>query len=679
VYSNDGYYENHNPLDAVVRGTGLGGGDSRGVRVAALWQPTDNLTMDASVSYTENEFEPRAVAKVSGVNTWYKEGQRVPQPTGPDGDTDPRTNMLLFSRAGLVDYAQWLGTVKSVREEDINLSRSYRNDQPFQGSKDDSLLSYVRFTLEGDSLTYKSLTSFLVNKAFLHEDVDFQDGIGTLETRFNEDPNNPGQFTIPVFHGFSLDNDYLDRTNTRYYGQEFTVESTAWDRGRWLVGASGFWEDTRNHDESLGWFNDPAIAEALPLFCDSRDRLDLACDYRSSERIARVPKITDRDSTSYSLFALVGYELTDTVTATAEVRYIKDTIEVGTNTRVDRVAQYVLNIPIDDGLAPGEPLYTADTQRSATVNPRFALDIKASDDVLVYASVAKGTKPAGFGTAQFAVPQNTKVDQEQLWGYEVGVKSEWFDRRVQANAALFFNEYTDRQIGVTVVNETTGWASAGVVNAGGAETKGFELDAQWAVTDNLTLAMAYAFTDAVWTDYNFYDIRNKGKAPDQRRNPTLKDRAICQDRGIVVGGLPNGDDAFKADCAGAKISGIPEHSANFQANYTASLTDTVEWFASANISYDDKRPMSDKLETAYTDSNYLIDTQVGLQGESWDVQLYVKNLLDDDTVRFGQQYQDFRDGMFGGSAGGEPRDEVIFGFLPDPRIIGFRATYRFSN
>ena len=68
-----------------------------------------------------------------------------------------------------------------------------------------------------------------------------------------------------------------------------------------------------------------------------------------------------------------------------------------------------------------------------------------------------------------------------------------------------------------------------------------------------------------------------------------------------------------------------------------------------------------------------------MQGYNWSLQLYADNLLDDDTVRWGQGYQDFLDGMYGGSSGGEPRDEAIMAFLPPPRVIGVRATYRFGD
>ncbi len=663
AYASDGYYRNHNPVDPVANSGTLGGGDNQGVRLAVLWQATDALTIDATISYNQSQADPRPAVKVASANTFYgldplldENGDPVFDENGqpirievrrPPGTPPDFTNLS----GGFINYGQWLGTVGSVSEQDINLSRSYRFDGPFKGSEDDTLLSYARATWEGDAVAFKSLTSFLSNSAFLNEDVDFQNGVGTPGVR--PPPNNTATF-------YSLEVDYLDRTEIDYLAQEFTLESTAWDRGRWLVGVLGFWEDTHNSDESIGWFNAPNFAEALPAFCDATEPLDLACTYRDSVRLGDPAKTTDRKSNSYSIFALVGYDLTDALRLTVEARYIHDEIEVSTNTNVDRVSQYVLAFPIDYPFT-GVVLPVTATQRSDTLNPRVALDYSVNDDILVYASAAKGTKPAGFGTAQFATPVGTEIEQERLWGYELGAKSQWLDGRLQVNGALFFNDYSNRQVGVTVTNDDLpgSFPSAGVTNAGGAETKGIELDLQWQATDELTLTLGYAYTDAKWTDFSYTDIRAK-----QDKDPTFKDLAICLSQ--------------LGDCAGADVAGIPAHSMTLVSDYLAPLTEGLEWFFSATAQFEDGRSISDRRETAYTGAYWLVDTRLGIQADNWSAQLYIDNLLDDDTVRTAQPTNDFRDGMYGGG-GGEPRDDVVIAFLPSPRVVGVRATWRFGD
>lgn len=636
AYKHEGYYSNHNPTNPVANEEGLGGAESVGARLVALWAPTDNFSATWSISYNENDSEPRAVAKVGVANTFYLNETQLPAGTSPD-----------FSFNGAMNYGQWIGTVDSVEERDISLSISERNWAPFQGSEDNTVLTYLKLDWDvADTVTLKSKTSYLDNEAVLHEDADFQSSFGTPIVRDG------------IATNFSIDNDYLDQTDTKYFEQEFTIESNSWSRGRWLLGASYFHEDTENSDYSLGWFNDPNFPAAFPQFCVAVNPLDLACSFRDSARLGEPPKTIGRETDSYSLFGLLGFDLTDNIRLTAELRWIDDEIKVTTNTSIDRVSQYILAIAIDTSL-PLDQLPTSDTQESDTLNPRFAIDWRLSDDHMIYASVAKGTKPAGFGTAQFAVPQNTKVDQEKLWGYELGAKTTWFERKLLANVAFFFNDYTDRQVGVTVRDPISGWASAGIVNAAGAETKGVELDLVWNPIDPLTLGLGYAYTDAEWTDFRYEEIRAEsgGLRP--------KDKAICAS--------PLGD------CSGAKVAGVPEHAATVQANWTAPLTASTEYFINAIGTYTSKRAVQDRIRTPYIGDYALLDAQAGIQADNWSILVYVDNVFDDDSVRWGQGYQDFQDGMYGGGSGGEPRDESVMAFLPSPRVVGVRGTWRFGG
>lgn len=642
AWGSDGWYTNHNP-NSPAANVDLNGGDSYGARFSAVYQATDNLKITGAVSYSETDSDPRAVVKVGPANTFYLMGQQLPAGTQPTW-TSPGLG------GGTMDHGQWMGTVDDLSEDDINLSLSQRTNAAFEGSQDDTWLAYVKLDWDLGAVTFRSLTSFLDNKASLNEDAEFQDGLGTFLdlTPFGF----PGAFV-----GFSLDNDYRDQTDTEYWNQEFTVESNDGGRWEWLAGVSGFWEDTTNEDQSLGWFNDPIIA-FVPGLCGSAP-FQFACSFAASAAAGQPSKFTDRDTFSWSVFGLVGFDISEQLRLTLEARYIRDDIEVETNTAIDRVSQYVMNVPIDFSFGAPPVLPARDDQTSDTINPRVALDYNISDDVMLYTSVGKGTKPAGFGTTQFAVPQNSKVDQEQLWAYEIGTKTTWLDGTLQANLAVFYNDYEDRQVGIVVTDPNTFWPASGIANAAEAETKGVEVELVWRPLDPLTLGLGYAYTDAEWTDFNFAKIRaSSGGA-------TERDMAIC---GNAAG-----------DCDGAEVAGIPENALVLQASWTAALTGEMDWYVNAVGQFEDERAVYDRVNTAFVDSYWNVDAQIGVQTADWLVELYATNLLDDDTVRWAQGYQDFRDGMYGGDFGGEPRDETVFGFLPPPRIVGLRASYRFGG
>ena len=373
-------------------------------------------------------------------------------------------------------------------------------------------------------------------------------------------------------------------------------------------------------------------------------------------------KDVSRETESYSVFALVGFDITERLNVTAEARYIYDKVEVATNTPINRSEQTALGC---DPTGAPTALCEVDTSmdplqgeaKSYALNPRLSVDYKITDDALIYASVARGTKPGGFATTQMASIANAEVGQEKLTSYELGAKTSWLDRTLQLNGATYFNVYKDRQVGFTVpCPGDPDFSCAGNGNAGEAETWGIELDALWQPVDGLTLGLGYSYIDAEFTDFDFNELRGEvGPSPQQR--------ALC---GPEVDGV----------CDGAHVAGIPEHALTLSAAYKAALTDNFDWFVSANSQYTDERALDAFEITSFVDSFWNVDAQLGVESDDVRLALYATNLFDDDTPRNGQSINDFKNGLdlFGG-----PFHYMAIAFLPPPRTVGFRANIKFGG
>ena len=79
--TSDGYYNNNIIDNAVDPGNtqDLNGYDNKGARFAALITPSENLEIEAAVTWSQNKSDPRAVAKVANANTFYdSEGNVLP-------------------------------------------------------------------------------------------------------------------------------------------------------------------------------------------------------------------------------------------------------------------------------------------------------------------------------------------------------------------------------------------------------------------------------------------------------------------------------------------------------------------------------------------------------------------------------------------------------------------------
>lgn len=121
-----------------------------------------------------------------------------------------------------------------------------------------------------------------------------------------------------------------------------------------------------------------------------------------------------------------------------------------------------------------------------------------ADDVMGYARISTAYRAGGFS------PRSTTLsafDPEEATAYELGLKAEWFDRRLRTNLSLFQTDYKDLQVN-QFASGTSG-ASAIVVNAGEATFKGFELEFVALLAKGLTADVSYGYVDPKYDKYQF--------------------------------------------------------------------------------------------------------------------------------------------------------------------------------
>jgi iron complex outermembrane receptor protein len=134
---------------------------------------------------------------------------------------------------------------------------------------------------------------------------------------------------------------------------------------------------------------------------------------------------------------------------------------------------------------------------------RVAADYQITSDSMVYASYSTGIHSGGFG-ASFApttVPQGTfaTFDAEKVRAFEIGTKNTFFDRRLQVNAAAFYNRYYNNQVqGTQFVSTGT---NAGVniptiANVGDTIAPGAELSVIYKPDRRITLRAAVNYLHA---------------------------------------------------------------------------------------------------------------------------------------------------------------------------------------
>jgi len=134
-----------------------------------------------------------------------------------------------------------------------------------------------------------------------------------------------------------------------------------------------------------------------------------------------------------------------------------------------------------------------DTFSSTT--PRFALEYQWSDDVMTYAAASKGFKSGG--TNDSVADINTPFAPEELWSYEVGLRSDFFDNRARLNVTYFTMDYEDKQITVTADPICTRRCTT---NVGDAEISGWEIEGIGFLSENFSVNFGIGLLDAKWKD-----------------------------------------------------------------------------------------------------------------------------------------------------------------------------------
>ncbi len=127
------------------------------------------------------------------------------------------------------------------------------------------------------------------------------------------------------------------------------------------------------------------------------------------------------------------------------------------------------------------------------VSWRVGLNWEATPESLYYVNVSQGYKSGSFPTVAAAASlQLEPTKQEDLLAYEIGTKLSFNEGRVQLNAAVFYYDYTDKQILAAVPDIIFGSLPA-LVNVPESDVMGGEISLEWYPIDGLRIAPSVSY------------------------------------------------------------------------------------------------------------------------------------------------------------------------------------------
>jgi len=287
-----------------------------------------------------------------------------------------------------------------------------------------------------------------------------------------------------VANNFFIPSPLTETDTTQQFSQELRVASSGSGPFTWLGGAfySFFRSEFAQQSFENGW---------IPEFGTS--------DFYDAAEPQTVKQT--------AVFGNVSYQVIDALKLTAGLRYYsyKSTINVTEN-----------------GIAIGGPLSDAAVQSATGVTPMFSVAYTPINDLMLYATIAKGFRPGGgnqpvpvTGSAS-CLPQLEEYGKtsapisygpDSVWSYELGEKARLLGDKLTINADIYYEAWRNIQQQVPL--------ACGFYYTANAETAGVygtEIEMEAQVTHDLTLSLSGGYTHATYD----HDSPDTGTAAGER-------------------------------------------------------------------------------------------------------------------------------------------------------------------
>ncbi len=344
----------------------------------------------------------------------------------------------------------------------------------------------------------------------------------------------------------------------------------------------------------------------------------------------------ERQVKQWAIYGQADFEVTDSLTATAGIRYYKAKI-TDWGLQVQDIAgppDFAVPVPVPSWAANGLLTipYNIQDDESTEDSPsyNFSLLWEATPDVSFFARVASGFRVGGNNNAQQLANQ-AGVDiplsfgSDDLWSYELGAKVYLIDRDLFLDTSIYQMDWSNQQV---VASDPSG-AFTYTLNAGKTRIRGAEVLLRYVSDMGLSLSGGVTYTDA----------------------------KLAADLDPEV--LAAGTFGFDGD----RLPRVPRWTFAGAASYEGELRSGIDFYLQSDFNY------RSSSTSSFNDMNsfntelpefLLIGVSAGLRSGPFDFGVFIENLTDKAAVY-----------------GVDPILDGIRIYSPDPRTFGVRVQARY--
>ena len=433
--------------------------------------------------------------------------------------------------------------------------------------------------------------------------------------------NDIDTFGVPVFLQANQQN------FQHQFSQEIRLASTGERKVDWVVGGYVFSQANEGVGLALYgeaaplWFLNPAV---VPETTSTAALSGFGANSRSTPH-----------TRSYAAFGQATWHATDRLALTGGLRYSHEK-KWGEFTQT----------PFGPSLAGLPPATAAAAQaiRNNFAAP-IAISARLSDDalsgtaniaydftdnILGYATYSRGSKSGGLNLVALPAGVSPVVNPEKVDHYELGLKNQFFDRKLTLNLAAFWTEVGDYQTSIVDTDTSAGFRLY-IANIEKVRSRGFEAEASFRAAEGVTIGASGAYVDATYLSYK------NGACPPER----LNQGRICDLSGQPLAGSPRFTGSLSLDV----VRPVGELEAYGRADYSY----RTRFFTAVNNS-----------RFSQVDGYGIANLRLGVRRPDglWDVSVWARNLFDEDYF----QTRSVAD------------TGLVSGLVGDPRTLG--ATLR---
>jgi iron complex outermembrane receptor protein len=569
-------------------GARLNGAETEFARLGLRSLLGERVEINAAVMFQEDDLEPAAQTVIP-----RNDSRRVGK---PDDGVSPFELFYSLETTGIL---QSIGR-RSLGE--LNDENDVFVQDLLAGGERETTRGSLNIDIDFGSLTLTSLTGYQSRETTFFSDLD-ETADGTLFS-------GPGLTVDPIISqtGSGPSEDREE------FSQDLRLQ---YDAGGAVNGSLGLYYSTEDFTEERLRWGDPPVSTSNAILPPPPPKVD-------TESVL--------ENEFASVYGAVEFTLSEDWKFSAEGRYTREE---------KSAAQLQDNYPSDS-----TPVGDLGDQSFNYFTPRFILSFFPYDGGLLYMQAAKGVKSGGFNTNaginldEFAsLPPDEQMalqgaqdeqhyDTEENWTYELGGKFTFWDGRAQINGAIYYVDWSNQQILTlsTDVDDPDLAISASnpiLGNVAQSESQGLELEAIVLPAEWLTLNLGYAYADPKYKDAVFGT--SAGWA-DCASVPGLD----CDENGLSTGRVD-----------GNRLQNTSKNTWNAGLEIQSPINERgLLAFMRGDYLYRSRR-FTDAENVGWVPDASVVNLRLGVRSDSWTVEGFCNNLLEEDAPNFGFASRDF--------------------------------------